>query len=209
MYLSNFSNILNNEGIRTQINNKDIYEIVGQGENYYKLQYLDNKYYYCFVKRERQTSPENIVLAEFDDEISALKYFMINELSRYYFNKAQTIVSDNINVFIETDTIKEEDIKNILLLNNIPNNYLSFINNINQDSILLEKLHDGWFTYYLDDNMKKAFGSKVACSMLEGYIRALRECIMLFYFYNFVSKYKLDIEFTIRDKATYLKYDYN
>lgn len=208
MDIKKLQSILEMEGIKTQVKGNNIRENVDQDENYYELKYTDKKYYYNFVNCERQSYPDVSQIDEFNDLLDAIKVFIVHLLSSKYMNKAQNIISENIQVFIGKDKSSEDDIKKIMANNNIPNKYISFPNIPNKESILLKKTTEGWFTYYLDENKKKVFGSKVPCNMTEGYMRTIREGIMLKYLDDFLDRNMSEIKFSLKDKAKFLNYYY-
>src|SRR5699024_1859319 len=76
--------LLTDLGVTTNITDTSIEEAAGQGENIYRLRKKENTWEFLFVQYEKSDGKEEL-LATFNDENTALKFYFYYELSSFFF----------------------------------------------------------------------------------------------------------------------------
>lgn len=206
MNINDWKNILHKENIEILIQDGVIKEVVGQDQDAYGIEKVDNTYNYIYISHERKTYPEKKILKTFKDEKLAFNFFVFSLLSNMYLDKYNDITKKYGSRILSMEKMKFDDIVTILRENGYESKYICIGKNLKKNSMFLYEEHDGWYTSYLDENMKVAFGSKVPSNITLIILTAIQDDIMLCCLEDFIHKYSLENEVGILEKEMLLGY---
>lgn len=206
MNINEWKNILHKENIEISVQDGVIKEVVGQDQDAKGMEKDGNIYNYIYIRHERVTHPEIKILRTFENEQLAYKFFIFSLLSSKYLNKYNEITKKYGSRILSFENMRFHDIEKILCENGYDSKYICIDENLKKNSMYLYEKQDGWYTLYLDENKKAAFGSSVPCNITQIYLKAIRNAIKLSCLEDFIHKYSLENEVGIPEKAMLLGY---
>src|SRR5699024_5260921 len=134
--------LLTDLGVPTNITDTSIEEAAGQGENIYRLRKKDNTWEFLFVQYEKSDGKEEL-LATFNDENTALKFYFYYELSSFFFtNYIRPFNRDNKDILKVIRNFTLNKIKETFGRLVIPSEYYSRDSKIKNHSFDLKKTNE-------------------------------------------------------------------
>lgn len=201
--------LLQEKGIKIVRKNGEIFKDERNTPNippydHYAVIYENSKWYYVFSKIERVSEPIITKLKRFDNEKEALKYLFLKCLSNYFLlNSILPSVNGNI-IDWNIDVIL-----NVLKSNNIPEQYLSYDNKINKNSMYYYK-DRLWFFSYIGKSGQiiaestNGFGEQEKNHFLSGSINYIYLLFLLDEYEKELTERNFPYTFSDIDRADYL-----
>lgn len=150
MELQEMLRIFDFENIQVDnINDRYIEEKHDNGENYYRLELLQNSWNFVFVQKEKMSKYD--IQKEFKTRKDAIKYFCFYELRDMYSNKYLDKVIEN-NELIGTDGFEIDDLLNIFHTLLIDDKMYAFVNKKNKAVNLMKMSDDIYVVAYINEN---------------------------------------------------------
>ena len=130
------------------INGKYIEEKHGNGENYYRLELLENSWNFVFVQKEKMNKYD--IQKEFMTRREAIKYFCFYELRDMYSNKYLDKIIEN-NDLIGTDGFEIADLLNIFHTLCIDDKVYTVVGKKNKAVNLVKTSDDMYVVAYINE----------------------------------------------------------
>ena len=133
--------LLNEIGRKTIYVENSLEEFHGQSENYYKLEKSNDKWFYLFVKIERNSDGIREEEKIFDNEEEASKFYYLVQLSTYYYkNHINEFEIKNEDIHVGDLGFTKSNLKKALNRLDIEKRYYSLENIEKKHSICLERI---------------------------------------------------------------------